>query len=751
MKQIISLNHHMQGNTDMMMNIAYKYGIHYEQTEEKNGYVMLFHLREELEDTRTTEYFQNLLCYIFNTEPANYFYTSSTADEVSIYTILLAFVDSVRNNYNERHYKEVIKRFHDNRSIETIDSMPVIHQLKNGNFMLTPTEHYQIGYDVRERLAPEKLKGNTQKQSGNRNKNKMATYRNFSFDNLYESCSLYRSFCDGEELYDTEQIFLIARNLCGAEKGKQHFLDIIENRQSDNLYISDMNWKEILTAIIKGNIPLASCEQCEYCDCCQHSENMLSTAKPQRTEIRQTKKEKYVSIDEVSQELNQAFEKAIDSCDKSIYIIKAQTGIGKTQTYLNHMCQSDKPLLIAVPTHDLKKEILQKARNIGIENICCTPDLDDYTLSADLKREIDNLYTIGAGEYVLKYLTGQLQKLKHTDNDYVQILAYLNALKYAYRSKGHIITTHARLMHMKQEVLDTHEVIIDEDILRTAINANSVNMEELKIVRNSGIFDGAVQSRLNYFCMNHGYRKLDRLYFEKDDTTMKKISGLQSNICDLLNSKYVYITSNMVHYLTDKPLPQCKLIIMSATANMELYRMFYPDRQIEFHECKKAQYKGKIIQHTDCSYSGYVLEKNPDRISSIYSSAKCDTIITFKNIEQEFNTKYHFGNVEGLNSLSGRNLSVIGLPNKPDFVYCLYGMRAGLELKQTQNMHHQRIEWNGYSFSLNTFKDETLQKIQIWMLSSQLEQAVGRARLLRNDCTVTVYAGFPVEQAEFRF
>ena len=138
--------------------------------------------------------------------------------------------------------------------------------------------------------------------------------------------------------------------------------------------------------------------------------------------------------------------------------------------------------------------------------------------------------------------------------------------------------------------------------------------------------------------------------------------------------------------------------------------MFYHDRQIEFYECRKAQYKGKIIQHTDCSYSGYVLEKNPDRISRLFSSTKCDTIITFKNIEQEFNTKYHFGNVEGLNSLSGRNLSVIGLPNKPDFVYCLYGMRAGLELNQTQNMHHQRIEWNGYSFSLNTFKDETLQK-----------------------------------------
>ena len=39
--------------------------------------------------------------------------------------------------------------------------------------------------------------------------------------------------------------------------------------------------------------------------------------------------------------------------------------------------------------------------------------------------------------------------------------------------------------------------------------------------------------------------------------------------------------------------------------------------------------------------------------------------------------------------------------------------------------------------------------VQTWLLSSQLEQAVGRARLLREDCRVFVYAGFPVEQAKY--
>lgn len=93
-------------------------------------------------------------------------------------------------------------------------------------------------------------------------------------------------------------------------------------------------------------------------------------------------------------------------------------------------------------------------------------------------------------------------------------------------------------------------------------------------------------------------------------------------------------------------------------------------------------------------------------------------VIIDEDIEKELNTKYHFGNVEGLNLLSGKNLSVTGLPDKTDFVYCLYGIKAGLELNNSPNMYGHRVENGSYTFSLNIFKDEVLQKIQIWMLSS---------------------------------
>lgn len=69
MKRVIALNHNISYYNDMTFSISVYYGIHYDEIETKNGYVMLFTIREKLEDLRTLEYFCDMLCVIFNTEP----------------------------------------------------------------------------------------------------------------------------------------------------------------------------------------------------------------------------------------------------------------------------------------------------------------------------------------------------------------------------------------------------------------------------------------------------------------------------------------------------------------------------------------------------------------------------------------------------------------------------------------------------------------------------------------------------------
>ena len=147
------------------------------------------------------------------------------------------------------------------------------------------------------------------------------------------------------------------------------------------------------------------------------------------------------------------------------------------------------------------------------------------------------------------------------------------------------------------------------------------------------------------------------------------------------------------------------------------------------------------------TYSRCCMRSNEGIIEYLKKEIGDDVVITFKEFEGCFDSEYHFGNTEGVNCLEGQNISVIGIPNVNDIVYKLYALLAHESIKE--QMCSMRIQHNGYNFCMHTFKSHVLRTIQIWLIESLLEQAVGRARLLRYDCTVKVFAGFPVEQAEF--
>ncbi len=747
MKRVIALRHFQYDSyCDMMFNTACHYGLMYQEYNNE----MLFFIREEISDERTALFFGDLLCCIFKTTYSNhqYSYPEKQPDyEIGIYDILFAFIDHVRKRTDERHYKEQFRKVFKQMNIDMSENLPAIHLLKDNTYTLTPTESYHSGYDVKQRTAKWKLNGKTKKEQGVRNKNKRATYRNFNWENLYENCVLFRDFVNGD-IEKTDSVYMLARCMCGAEKGKQKFLEIINSEKNSDKYYRLIHWKEILTAIIKDDVPVAKCENCEYCDCCSHSDNMLSTAKPKMREVRVLKKEKYVSVEKAYQELQNAFQKAVEARDNKIHIISGQTALGKTSTYINYMKNSIKPIIIAVPTHELKEQVVRDSKCAGVEDICCTPDIRNYGISPEIIGETDSIYRIGAGAYVLKFLVSQLQKLDNKSSDYDGICRYLRDCKSSARFKGHIVTTHAKLMHIPQDVLESHEIIIDEDILRNILRTETVDIETVKKIRNSGILPEYIASYLSGICMKRGYHFMDGLDVFSDENQLEKLNGTDANIYGLLKSNYINIKNGKITFLIEEKLPDCKLIILSATISHEIYRKVYSDRIIEYYECPKAAYRGRIIQYTDSSYSRYGLKDNYDLKRSLADLCRDCVVITFSCIENDFNTRYHFGNVEGINNLKGRNLAVIGLPNVDDVVYCLYGMRMGTDVGKA-NMYPQRITYKNKSFYLNTYKNEVLQMIQTWIISSQLEQAVGRARLLREECTVMVFAGFPVEQAEY--
>ena len=748
MKYLIALKHFQTDpHGDHMLNLAYHYGILY---QEQHGDMLLF-FREELADKRTARFFGDLLCAIFQTQYADRTYAYPTQFEprfqISIYDVLFAFLSYVRDLTDAKHYKEVLRREFAKEKTEVEDTLPIIYLLKDNTYSVTPLDACTYGYETKMVMAKWKLHGKTQARQGVRNKQRRAVYRNFSWENLYDCCPLYWDFTEGR-IENTQDIYFLARGMCGAEKGKQKFLEIMHSEKNAEQHYQNINWKEILTAIIKDNLPVPSCENCDYCDRCSHSENMLSTAKPTRREVCILKKEHYVDLETAHQDLQNAFQTAMASAENKLYLIKGQTALGKTSTYLNYMKDSVRPVVIAVPTHELKRQIFYDANLHGIEAICATPDIAAYGISEEVTEEMQDFYDIGAGAYALQFLAETLQHMGKDNPDYEKISRFLKDCKSTARFQGHIITTHAKLLHLPKEVFQTHDVILDEDIFRTIFRTESVSMQTLKKMTGSRYLPDSVKSRLNGICLKRGYHQMDEFAVELEEKQLRKIRHFGVNLYGLLRAKYIHADRERVTFLIEEPLPDCKLVMLSATVCRELYQKVYPNRAIDFHECPKAEYKGHIFQYTDSSYSRYAFQNDYDKIRLLKELCRDTTVITFKDIEKEFITHYHFGNVEGINALKGKDLSVVGLPNLDEVVYGLYAMRAGASLAKV-HMYPQRITYQNKSFFLNTYKDETLRMVQTWLLSSQLEQAVGRARLLRENCRVFVYAGFPVEQAKY--
>ena len=200
-------------------------------------------------------------------------------------------------------------------------------------------------------------------------------------------------------------------------------------------------------------------------------------------------------------------------------------------------------------------------------------------------------------------------------------------------------------------------------------------------------------------------------------------------------------------FLKPADFPGDKYIIVSATADEEICGWYFGEENIDFYECKKAEYMGELKQYCGKSMSSTCLANNPGMIKSLMHqfSMDSDNVITFMN--QRIG-ELHFGNTEGSNMLEGQDILVIGTPYHAEFIYKLAAFSMGIEFDAGEKMTLQTIDYNGYRFQFTTFQNEELRKIHLWMIESELEQAVGRARLLRNACTVHLFSNFPLSQAQ---
>lgn len=650
--------------------------------------------------------------------------------ELSCHDVILAFVTYMSDRYGAKHYTNEIYSFYQSHSIKYEKKHPII---EDGTFLS----------EAVKRSVSENVFHDTN------SKKKRTVTRNFDWCVLYKRCRLYKDFVDGSEYYYYPELFHIATNIVNIEKGKKEFLRILNSDNNANCEAyHKRNWDTIVNMIIEMDYQPQGCHSCPYAAECFHAKNMILTAKPGSSTILQTMKKEYVPIAEAEEDLKRNFLQALYLEQDGIHIIRAQTGIGKTNLYLDYLLKNpNETFLIAVPTHKLKMEVYNNAIRKGIRNIAYTPEMPEF--SPDVKRKIQHIYGIGAGAYIRPFLQTLCEDIPKNHPDYVNLIDYLHALSDLNAFTGHIITTHDRLLLQKKnsKLLEERTIIIDEDIMRTMLVTHTIENKDILWVISSHCFSEPVTKKLETILNTAGFQKYDYKENEKIKLTKELISALDNvdgNILDLAESCYVYNDGETTTFLKRRWLPCKKAIIMSATAQAEIYQMLTSSSVYEY-SCKMAKYKGSLQLYTMSTFSRYAM-KQDGIIEDLKKQVGADAVITFKDFEHLFHTNYHYGAIEGLNCLEGRNISVIGLPNVNDCVYILYGMAAGLDAEE-YHMRPMRVQYHGYDFQINTFDNEKLRAIQLWMLESLLEQAVGRARLLRYFCTVKVFARFPIDQA----
>jgi hypothetical protein len=202
---------------------------------------------------------------------------------------------------------------------------------------------------------------------------------------------------------------------------------------------------------------------------------------------------------------------------------------------------------------------------------------------------------------------------------------------------------------------------------------------------------------------------------------------------------------NPVHFK-----PDTKYIMVSATVDKTICEYYFGRDNVEFYECSRAKNVGTLNQYYDKSMSRAFIDKDTTVIERIKKWSGFECTVTFMKYETCDNCM-HFGNTAGRDEWKGKNIDVIGTYHQQEWIYKLFAYSIGLEFDLEASINPNAIvEHNGYRFRFATYEDKALQDIQFYMIESELEQAVGRARLLRCDCTVNLYSNFPLRQANLK-
>jgi hypothetical protein len=361
------------------------------------------------------------------------------------------------------------------------------------------------------------------------------------------------------------------------------------------------------------------------------------------------------------------------------------------------------------------------------------------------------LYSLGSHGAAKRFMKAQSKA-------YPELEKYLKALDEIKVWDKTIITTHDRLL--LSEEFPNSQVIIDEDVIPTLLKQDEIKVGDIAaLCANNTVGENHVLRRLLKALLDAEVNTVHKMELEFKWEYSKEIQTLAERTSSVIGNILGFFFCS--YWLKDKDKPEKikfitrredfppgkKIIILSATANEMIYRRMYGER-LDFVDIGIVTTVGKIKQYTQWSYSrANVKEDENLNIAKVITGNK--PVITFKNQKKQFpEVKATFGNLTGLDSFAGEEMVVVGTYHLNPTVYLLYAHALGYKPVDA-SMSYRIIERNGMEFYFFTFNDEVLREIQLAFIEAELMQAVGRARILRNDCIVTVLSNLPIIGAEY--
>lgn len=577
------------------------------------------------------------------------------------------------------------------------------------------------------------------------------TYRSDDLKLLNTTCQLYQEFTSGNRVLNRKELFGLASNISQIEAGKKKFLSTFRLNSYPKKKYDDWSFQ---LGYLKHRDVLPCNTFCPYHSTCPHGRTILSTLKPKYHQMERIESydEQLVSLEEAYSDFVQKFFEAVHSDKKGWHILQAQTAIGKTSVILSLLLEFTLKILLAVPSNKLKRETCDRAKETGVD-LLASPSLHELKefLPDEIWEEIEALYAAG------KSPTAYIDKLiRHSDKAYVELFTQYKKDMLSFHAHDRAITTHRRLTNLDLSKYDL--IIVDEDIIYSTIipNRENISIADLKRLKKKLDEKDPLKAKVKKILK----KSKEEEFFTVEEIEYRDIYDdleMEANIAALCSAKHFCYRENSdsepgeqdecVTFVIPIEFPEDKKYIMlSATADKEICEYYFGKDNVTFYDCKKAPILGTLYQYGDRNMSRSAMRQDKKRLEKIKKWTGIEHTISFKEFESDYDIDLHFGNCSGFDLFKGKNIDVIGTPHQPEWVYKLFAYSLGFDVDEKLKPQTIVIH-NGFRFRFTTYEDKILRNIQFYMIESELEQAVGRARLLRCDCTVNLFSDFPLKQA----